>query len=63
MARHFGKLQEFVQGAEYGTKSQTVLLVRRDGSAELRERSRIGGPWQEVQHTFKILARNQCGNA
>ncbi|CAL5228674.1 g11847 [Coccomyxa viridis] len=28
-----------LKGAEYGTRSQTVLLVRRDGFAELRERT------------------------
>ena len=50
-----------LQGAEYGTRSQTVLLVGRDGSAELRERSRSSGSWQEVQHTFKIPVRRQCG--
>ena len=49
-----------VQGAEYGTRSQMVLLVRRDGSAELRERSRNDGSWQEVQHSFTIPVRNQC---
>lgn len=50
-----------MQGAEYGTRSQTVLLVRKDGTAEVRERSRSGGSWQEVQHILRIPVRNQCG--
>lgn len=49
-----------MQGAEYGTRSQTVLVVRRDGSAELRERYRDGGTWHAVQHTFRVPLERQC---
>jgi hypothetical protein len=40
----------------YGTRSQTVLAVWRDGRAELRERSRPegGGGWSMVRHEFHV---------
>jgi uncharacterized protein with NRDE domain len=43
------------QGGPYGTRSQTVLAVWRDGRAELRERSRGAAPkWREVRHSFMV---------
>ena len=49
-----------MQGPEYGTRSQTVLVVRRDGSAELRERYKDGGTWHAVQHAFRVPLERQC---
>lgn len=38
-----------------GTRSQTVVAVRRDGTAEVRERYRSPkGEWQEVQYSFMV---------
>ena len=49
------------EGGEYGTRSQTVLLVKKDGSAELQERSRNAGSWQTVQHSFQMTLASECG--
>ncbi len=39
----------------YGTRSQTVLAVWRDGHAELRERfRRDDGSWSVVRHEFDV---------
>lgn len=40
----------------YGTRSQTVLAVADDGTAELRERylERPGAAWKEVRHLFHM---------
>jgi hypothetical protein len=44
-----------LMGQQYGTRSQTVLGVWRDGHAELRERYRAdNGTWQMVQHAFEF---------
>lgn len=45
------------QGGLYGTRSQTVMAVWRDGRVELRERFRgAEDEWSEVQHAFNIEA-------
>ncbi|KAA6421699.1 MAG: hypothetical protein FRX49_08310 [Trebouxia sp. A1-2] len=49
-----------LKGAAYGTRSQTLLLVQRDGVAQLHEHSRPAQrpeedscfPWVKVNHTF-----------
>lgn len=39
----------------FGTRSQTVLAVWRDGKAELRERDLAqDGSWQQVRHCFQL---------
>jgi uncharacterized protein with NRDE domain len=40
----------------FGTRSQAVLAVWRDGRGVLRERYRDSksGEWREVQHSFKV---------
>lgn len=38
----------------YGTRSQTVIAVRRNGVAELRERYLEDGKWLELRHTFTM---------
>ena len=48
------------EGGEYGTRSQTVVLVRKDGSAELQERSWNAGSWQTVQHSFHMSLASEC---
>jgi uncharacterized protein with NRDE domain len=46
---------------EFGTRSQTVLAVRRDGAAELRERYRNDdGCWKEVRHAFQMDLKAQA---
>ena len=50
----------FMQGLPYGTRSQAVLAVWRDGRAELRERSRgEAADWKEVQHSFTVEGLQQ----
>ncbi|KAL4859573.1 hypothetical protein ACK3TF_000663 [Chlorella vulgaris] len=47
---------------QFGTRSQVVLAVRRDGWAELRERYRddTDGSWKAVQHSFQMdLSRDE----
>ena len=47
-----------MQGLPYGTRSQAVLAVWRDGRAELRERSRgEAADWKEVQQATASLWR------
>jgi len=44
-----------VGGLTFGTRSMTILTVRRDGVAELRERYLVGGSeaaWAEERHQF-----------
>jgi uncharacterized protein with NRDE domain len=42
-------------GGEFGTRSTSVLAVRRGGAAELRERSRgAGGTWRESRVAFRM---------
>jgi uncharacterized protein with NRDE domain len=39
----------------FGTRSQTVLVVWRNGRAELRERDLTqDGSWQQVRHCFQL---------
>ena len=39
----------------FGTRSQTVLVVLRDGRAELRERCLgVAGEWREEHHRFSM---------
>jgi uncharacterized protein with NRDE domain len=44
----------------FGTRSQAVLVVWREGRAELRERYRdsSSGQWREVQHSFHLNLAN-----
>lgn len=45
-----------------GTRSMTVLAVRRDGTAEWRERYRTdGGEWGEVVHCLEVPSLARCG--
>jgi uncharacterized protein with NRDE domain len=42
-------------GGEFGTRSTSVLALRRGGAAELRERSRgAGGAWREARVAFRM---------
>lgn len=51
----FADMSLLGQGGSYGTRSQTVIAVWRDGRAELRERFRgLEDEWSEVQHTLSI---------
>ncbi|EIE20160.1 DUF833-domain-containing protein [Coccomyxa subellipsoidea C-169] len=58
----------FVEPAEmpdgpYGTRSQTVVVVWRDGRVEFRERSRgATDDWTEVEHGFSIegMGNDMC---
>ena len=45
-----------MQLGPYGTRSQTVLAVWRDGSAELRERflEPESRQWKSVTHKFEV---------
>lgn len=43
-----------LDGYEFGTRSITVLAVRKDGSAELRERCLNDGKWTEEKLHFKM---------
>lgn len=49
----------------FGTRSQAVLAVWRDGRGELRERYRDdkGGDWREVQHSFELPLGGSQGDA
>ena len=43
------------QGGPYGTRSQTVVALWRDGRVEFRERSRgATDEWIQVEHAFTI---------
>jgi len=52
-----------LKGAAYGTRSQTLLLVQRDGVAQLHEHSRpaqrpednICPPWMKVNQSFSWI--------
>jgi uncharacterized protein with NRDE domain len=44
-----------MQMGAYGTRSQTVLALWHDGTAELRERYLADtGDWRSVAHTFGV---------
>lgn len=46
-----------VAGGNFGTRSQTVIAVWRNGKAQLRERylaDHLTDSWDEVQHSFHI---------
>ncbi|KAK9901217.1 hypothetical protein WJX75_000794 [Coccomyxa subellipsoidea] len=46
---------DVVPGGPYGTRSQTVVAVWRDGRVEFRERSRgATDEWIQVEHAFNI---------
>lgn len=46
-----------LDGVEFGTRSTTVLVVSRNGQAELRERyiTDNGSGWAEERHTFQMV--------
>ena len=54
-----------LKGAAYGTRSQTVLLIHRNGKAQVHERSKCApdpklqgcdSPWVHVQESFSFLS-------
>ncbi|PSC75712.1 transport and Golgi organization 2-like protein [Micractinium conductrix] len=53
------------QWGAFGTRSQIVLAVWKDGRAELRERYRDssqGGAWRQAQHSLQLAAVG-CGDS